>query len=179
MARMAGIFGCLCVAACGHPHPAQSDATSADVQACFDAVDKQRTFYCTGTARQCLYSALRPLCASDRAAYIEGVFQCLTLDGMACPSPSDPSNGQACIDGLIAMYATATDKALGAAICACESVPETGCSNDLPQYSMATLLFLSESDIATLTSCIQTMGCSQQTACINATPLATANACQC
>ena len=178
MKASSGLVGFFVMAACSHSSSSTTDAAASDdVQACLDGVEQEQTFYCQGTSRQCLYAALKPFCMSDRAAYIEEVFHCLTLDGAACPAPDDPSNGQECIDTEVAMVATDADKALGAAICACESPPETNCDQDLPENTLPTLLFMEEADIVTLTNCITTMGCAQLASCTNVSPLAAAFAC--
>jgi hypothetical protein len=75
------------------------------------------------------------------------------------------------------MYATQTDKALGATLCGCETTPEDGCADDLPETSLATLMFLAEEDIASLNTCIMTMGCGAESACTSQTPLSAALAC--
>ncbi len=156
-----------------------SAAGDGGVTACQASVDNERTVECTGTARQCIYAALRPFCATARTAYITAVFDCLAkYDGNACPSPSDPSNAQACIDQAMATYATSQDRSTGAVICGCEGAsPETGCDAGLPQTLMATLMVMNPSDVAAYASCIQSQGCSQVNGCINQTPLAQANAC--
>ncbi len=46
-----------------------------------------------------------------------------------------------------------------------------------PAYSLPTLMLMTDADINAFTSCVGTMGCSMETACFNASPLAVANAC--
>lgn len=75
------------------------------------------------------------------------------------------------------MFATSEDRTLGATICGCETTPERGCDQELPETTLATLMFLEPSDVATVNTCIQTMGCSQQAQCIDASPLMQAFAC--
>jgi hypothetical protein len=148
------------------------------VDQCVANVDNERMVECQGAANQCLYAALRPLCASGRTEYITKAFQCLIQDGHACPTPSDPSDAQSCINDDIAQFATDADRALGAAICMCEgSAQESGCENSLPQQTMATLMFLNGSDTAAFTDCIHTMGCSALRQCGSATALGPALSC--
>jgi hypothetical protein len=167
----------LLAAACGTRGP--SSSAVADCEASVDAVKAACVAEDPTSNRLCLYDALRPLCASGRTDYVKAVFDCLKLDG--CQSPSDPSGAGTCVDDLVTSTATSADKALGAAICACEGTsPEPGCSSDLPQYSLATTMVLNESDVQALTTCITGSATCDQTAintCANASPLQPANGC--
>jgi hypothetical protein len=170
------------LATAGCPTTAPPAATAPDAgpgptAACYDAVDLVRDVECTDTSRQCLYAALRPFCASGRTGYAEAAFQCLSDQGNGCPSPSDPSGAQTCIDSAMNAYATAADRATGTALCDCESSPETGCELGLPETLMPTLMFMTPGDVAAIGDCVTANGCDQVQACLDASPLAPADQC--
>jgi hypothetical protein len=159
------------------PTEGPPDAGSSPTAACYDAVDLERNVECTDTSRQCLYAALRPFCARGRTGYAEAAFQCLSDQGIGCPSPSDPSGAQSCIDSVMNEYATTADRTTGAALCDCESSPEAGCELGLPETLMSTLMFMNPDDVAAIGDCVTTRGCDQVQACIDASPLAPADQC--
>jgi hypothetical protein len=158
-----------------------ADATTNDgaaQAACEAAVDRVRTVVCTGTARQCDYLVFRGLCATERAAYIEAVFECLALNGTGCPTPSDPSQpADKCVQALVNASLTPQDLQAGGVACGCEAAAESTCDAGVSLVTLATLMMLDPSEVGAWAACVSTQGCSAQLDCENATPLGPANAC--
>lgn len=151
-----------------------------DVAACQASVDAVKTACMASdptNARLCQYDALRPLCATGRTAFVKTIFDCLAAT-TPCQTPGDPSGATACVVAAIHAAATANDHALGAAICTCEGAgsAEPNCDMMEPQYSIANLMLLNDSDVTAYTACLASMTCNMN-GCYAASPLMAANMC--
>lgn len=169
-------------AACGGSSPATNDAGGGgndaggggDVAACQAAVDAVISA-CNAEGnppadRLCLYAAYRELCARGRPTVITAMMSCLQMD--ACQSAADPSAAASCVQGVVSANQNAAHMALGAAVCGCETTPETGCPT-YPQYSGAELIMGSDADVQTVTTCLSaatTCDMAAATACYDMIP---------
>lgn len=177
------------LAACNSPTSSGTDSGSGgddagsgggDVAACQAAVDAVIAA-CNAEAsppadRLCLYAAYRDLCAQGRTNVVTAMMNCLSMD--ACQSAADPSGAASCVAGVVSANQNAAHMALGAAVCSCETSPETGCPS-FPQYSGAELIMGTDADAQTVTTCLTGMAtCTDPTSCYAMIPFGAAfNAC--
>lgn len=150
----------------GEPSAAAVAACEASVDAVHAACNAEEP----GAPRLCLYDGYRPFCRTGRTEVVKAIFDCLKED--ACQTPSDPSAAADCVDGVVRSFATAGDRAFAAAMCACDSARCTEPDTDAVPPD---IMLLSSADEDAFTSCMAE-GCDLE-ACVNASPLATANAC--
>ncbi len=127
--------------------------------------------------RLCIYDAIRPLCSTGRASFISAMFACLS--SQACQTPADPGTATDCVRALIASQVTPIDTVLGFLACVCDDsdTPQPGCGSWQPQFTLATTMLMSLSEVGALAGCIDTLGCGSVNDCVSLTSTAPILAC--